>query len=48
VAEGRVRDQRAKLTSAAEGGRDLPAGLDCGFSKLEANWSFINKINPFH
>ena len=49
MAEGRVRDQRVKLTSAAEGGRNLfPQGLDSTFPKREENWSFLNKISHFH
>jgi hypothetical protein len=49
VAEGRVRDQRVKLTAAAEGGRDLfPQGLDSAFPKQAATCVLINKINRFH
>ena len=48
VAEGRVRDQRGKLTAAAEGGRGrFPQGLDSAFLKWEENWNFLNKINRF-
>jgi hypothetical protein len=49
VAEGRVRDQRGKLTAAAEGGRDLfPQGLDSAFPKQAETCVLINKINRFH